>query len=44
LEQDVEAFAESFGVDESFKLQAGTKAGGFVHTFVVKIFKVISLS
>ena len=43
LEQDVEAFAHAFGIDERFELQAGARAGGFVHALVVKIREVISL-
>jgi hypothetical protein len=44
LEEDLEAFAEAFGVDESFELEAGADAAGFVHAGVVKIGEVISLS
>lgn len=44
LEEDMEAFAEAFGVDERFELEAGADAGGFVHTSVVKIREVIPLS
>ena len=44
LEEDLEAFAEAFGVDEGFKLEAGAETGGFVHAIVVEIREVISLS
>ena len=44
LEEDLEAFAEAFGVDESFELEAGADATGFVHAIVVEIREVISLS
>ena len=44
LEEDLEAFAETFGVDESFELETGADAAGFVHASVVKIGEVISLS
>lgn len=44
LEEDLEAFAEAFGVDEGFELEARVEAGGFIHAAVVEIGEVISLS
>jgi hypothetical protein len=40
LQKDLESFAEAFGGDEGFQLEAG----GFVHAGVVEILEVISLS
>ena len=44
LEEDLEAFAEAFGVDESFEVEAGADAIGFVHAIAVEIREVVSLS
>jgi len=44
LEEDLEAFAETFGVDQGLELEAGADPVGFAHAIVVEIGEVIFLS
>ena len=43
LEEDLEAFAHAFGVDERFELQARADAAGFIHAVIVEVGELVSL-
>ena len=43
LEEDLEALAHAFGVDEGFELQARADAVGFIHAVIVEVGELISL-
>ena len=43
LDEDLEAFAHAFGVDERFELQARADAAGFIHAVIVEVGELVSL-